>query len=142
VYYLSQPRDLRTLILHRLDPASGEVTTVLSETGTTRVEPNQWMNEPPIVRVLADEVLWYSQRDGWATYTGMTCAPASCSGRSPPGSGKYKGVWSSQLADCAQIVVKAGLQRHWATISAHSMTPNRSLDAGSAERASFLWCRA
>jgi hypothetical protein len=74
VYYLSQPRDLRTLILHRLDPASGEVTTVLSETGTTRVEPNQWMNEPPIVRVLADEVLWYSQRDGWATYTGMTCA--------------------------------------------------------------------
>ena len=38
---------------------------MLSETGTTRVEPNQWMNEPPIVRVLADEVLWYSQRDGW-----------------------------------------------------------------------------
>ena len=23
------------------------------------------MYEPPIVRVLADEVLWYSQRDGW-----------------------------------------------------------------------------
>jgi dipeptidyl-peptidase 4 len=65
VYYLSQPRDLRTLTLHRLDPATGEVTTVLSETGATRVEPNQWMNEPPIVRVLADEVLWYSQRDGW-----------------------------------------------------------------------------
>jgi dipeptidyl-peptidase-4 len=29
------------------------------------VEPNQWTAEPPIVRVLADEVLWYSQRDGW-----------------------------------------------------------------------------
>ena len=65
VYYLSQPRDLRTLTLHRLEPATGEVTTVLSETGATRVEPNQWMTEPPIVRVLADEVLWYSQRDGW-----------------------------------------------------------------------------
>ena len=65
VYYLSQPRDLHTLTLHRLDPATGEVTTVLSETGATRVEPNQWMTEPPIVRVLADEVLWYSQRDGW-----------------------------------------------------------------------------
>ena len=61
----SQPRDLRTLTLRRLDPATGEVTTVLSETGATRVEPNQWMYEPPIVRVLADEVLWYSQRDGW-----------------------------------------------------------------------------
>ncbi|GAA2390569.1 DPP IV N-terminal domain-containing protein [Streptomyces glaucosporus] len=65
VYYLDRPRDLRTLTLHRLDPATGEVTTVLRETGTTRVEPNQWMYEPPIVRVLADEVLWYSQRDGW-----------------------------------------------------------------------------
>jgi dipeptidyl aminopeptidase/acylaminoacyl peptidase len=65
VYYLDRPRDLRTLSLRRLDPATGDVTTVLSEAGPTRVEPNQWMNEPPIVRVLADEVLWYSQRDGW-----------------------------------------------------------------------------
>uniref|UniRef100_UPI003F843F77 S9 family peptidase n=1 Tax=Actinosynnema sp. TaxID=1872144 RepID=UPI003F843F77 len=65
VYYLSQPRDRRTLSLHRMDPATGTVTTVLSESGPTRVEPNQWAYEPPIVRVLADEVLWYSQRDGW-----------------------------------------------------------------------------
>ncbi|MFF8386995.1 S9 family peptidase [Streptomyces kanasensis] len=63
VYYLSRPRDLRTLTLNRMDPATGAVTTVLSETGATRVEPNQWAYEPPIVRVLADEVLWYSQRD-------------------------------------------------------------------------------
>ncbi|MFG2873835.1 DPP IV N-terminal domain-containing protein [Streptomyces sp. NPDC048337] len=65
VYYLGRPRDLRTLTLYRLDPVTGEVTTVLSETGPTRVEPNQYAYEPPIVRVLADEVLWYSQRDGW-----------------------------------------------------------------------------
>ncbi|MFD9416026.1 DPP IV N-terminal domain-containing protein [Streptomyces goshikiensis] len=65
VYYLARPRDQRTLTLHRLDPVTGEVTTVLSESGATRVEPNQWAYEPPIVRVLADEVLWYSQRDGW-----------------------------------------------------------------------------
>nr|WSX48528.1 S9 family peptidase [Streptomyces sp. NBC_00974] len=65
VYYLGRPRDLRTLTLYRLDAATGEVATVLSETGATRVEPNQWAYEPPNVRVLADEVLWYSQRDGW-----------------------------------------------------------------------------
>ncbi|WP_369392076.1 DPP IV N-terminal domain-containing protein [Streptomyces sp. CG1] len=65
VYFLSQPRDMRTLTLHRLDAATGEVTSVLSETGATRVEPNQWLYEPPIVRGLAGEVLWYSQRDGW-----------------------------------------------------------------------------
>ncbi|WP_406047483.1 DPP IV N-terminal domain-containing protein [Kribbella sp. NBC_00889] len=65
VYYLDRPRDLRTLTLYRLDPTTGQVTTVVSETGDTRVEPNQWLFEPPIVQVLADEVLWYSQRDGW-----------------------------------------------------------------------------
>ncbi|HEY7660076.1 MAG TPA: DPP IV N-terminal domain-containing protein [Actinomycetota bacterium] len=65
VYYLGRPRDLRTLTLHRLDPATGDVSAVLSETGDTRVEPNQWSFEPPIVRVVTHEVLWYSQRDGW-----------------------------------------------------------------------------
>ncbi|MFD9734877.1 DPP IV N-terminal domain-containing protein [Umezawaea sp. NPDC059074] len=65
VYYLDRTRDLHTLALRRLDPVTGEVATVLSETGPTRVEPNQWAFEPPIVHVSADEVLWYSQRDGW-----------------------------------------------------------------------------
>ncbi|MGW7416688.1 DPP IV N-terminal domain-containing protein [Streptomyces sp. NPDC054863] len=65
VYYLDRSRGLHTLALRRLDPATGEVTEVLSETGETRVEPNQWLFEPPLVRVLAGEVLWYSQRDGW-----------------------------------------------------------------------------
>ncbi|MGW5053520.1 prolyl oligopeptidase family serine peptidase [Actinokineospora sp. NPDC004072] len=65
VYFLDRPRDMRTLALKRLDPLTGEVTTVLSESGPTRVEPNQWCFEPPIVRVIGDEVLWYSQRDGW-----------------------------------------------------------------------------
>ncbi|WP_033338706.1 S9 family peptidase [Catenuloplanes japonicus] len=65
VYYLDRPRDRRTLSLHRLDATTGEVTTVLSESGATRVEPNQRGYEPPIVRVSGDDVLWYSQRDGW-----------------------------------------------------------------------------
>ncbi|MEV4021163.1 DPP IV N-terminal domain-containing protein [Nonomuraea angiospora] len=67
VYYLEQPRDFRTLRLNRMDPETGEVTMVLSESGRTRVEPNQYMGAPPMVRVLGSgrEVLWYSQRDGW-----------------------------------------------------------------------------
>nr|WP_269085612.1 DPP IV N-terminal domain-containing protein [Nonomuraea pusilla] len=66
-YFLRRSRDLRTLSLHRLDPASGEVRTVVSESGATRVEPGQEPGRPPMVRVLGggDEVLWYSQRDGW-----------------------------------------------------------------------------
>lgn len=65
VYFLSQSRDQHTLTLNRMDPATGSVRVVLSETGETRVEPNQWLYEQAIIRVLADEVLWFSQRDGW-----------------------------------------------------------------------------
>ncbi|MEU2084750.1 DPP IV N-terminal domain-containing protein [Streptomyces albus] len=67
VHYLSRTRDGRTLRLHRLDPDTGEVRTLVTETGPTRVEPAQQQLQPPNVRVLADgtRVLWYSQRDGW-----------------------------------------------------------------------------
>ncbi|HEX5113562.1 MAG TPA: DPP IV N-terminal domain-containing protein [Pseudonocardiaceae bacterium] len=67
VYYLSWTRDGHTLRLNRLDPGTGAVTTLVTETGATRVEPGQYQLQPPVVRVLSggDEVLWYSQRDGW-----------------------------------------------------------------------------
>jgi dipeptidyl aminopeptidase/acylaminoacyl peptidase len=67
VYYLSSPRDLKTLSLHRLDPTSGEVCTILTESGPTRVEPAQLLGQAPMVKVLSGgaEVLWYSQRDNW-----------------------------------------------------------------------------
>ncbi|MEV7931026.1 DPP IV N-terminal domain-containing protein [Kitasatospora sp. NPDC088779] len=67
VYYLDQPRDLRTLRLHALDPATGEVRTLVEEHGDTRVEAAQEVAQKPIVHVLAGgrETLWYSQRDGW-----------------------------------------------------------------------------
>ncbi|SMD21395.1 S9 family peptidase [Lentzea albidocapillata] len=65
VYFLTRPRDQRALTLNRMDASTGEVTVVLSETGTNRVAPNQLIYGTPLVRVLADEVLWFSQRDGW-----------------------------------------------------------------------------
>ncbi|MGI5503618.1 prolyl oligopeptidase family serine peptidase [Lentzea sp. CA-135723] len=65
VYFLSRPRDQRTLTLRRMDARTGEVRDVVSETSSDRVGPNQFMYGQPLVRVLADEVLWFSQRDGW-----------------------------------------------------------------------------
>ncbi|GIG68976.1 S9 family peptidase [Phytomonospora endophytica] len=67
VYYLEQTRDQRTLSLRRLDPATGEVTTIVTESGPTRVEPTQTMGAEPIIAVFSHgwEVLWYSQRDNW-----------------------------------------------------------------------------
>ncbi|MFC7673908.1 DPP IV N-terminal domain-containing protein [Mycolicibacterium sp. GCM10028919] len=66
VHFLQQSRDARTLELRRLDPTSGETTTLVHETGETRVDPTPQLGEPPMVRVLdSGEVLWWSQRDGW-----------------------------------------------------------------------------
>jgi dipeptidyl aminopeptidase/acylaminoacyl peptidase len=67
VYLLDQPRDLRTLWLKALDAVTGEVRTLVKETGATRVEPTQDSAQRPMVRVLSDgaEALWCSQRDGW-----------------------------------------------------------------------------
>jgi dienelactone hydrolase len=66
IYYYDQPRDLKTLWLKRIDPISGEVSTVVEERGEPRVEPSQRMGET-IVWLVGNgrEVLWYSQRDGW-----------------------------------------------------------------------------
>lgn len=65
VYFLRRTRDQHTLTLNRMDARTGEVRVVLSETGSNRVGPNQFMYGLPIVRVLESEVLWFSQRDGW-----------------------------------------------------------------------------
>jgi dipeptidyl-peptidase 4 len=67
VYFLDQPRDMRTLRLTSIDAATGHVRTLIEESGDTRVEASQEMMHAPLVRVLSDggAALWYSQRDGW-----------------------------------------------------------------------------
>ena len=64
VYYLASPRPAHP---HPAPAGTGHRRGQRrpQRDGDHLVEPNQWMTEPPIVRVLADEVLWYSQRDGW-----------------------------------------------------------------------------
>lgn len=66
VHFLHQSRDARTLELRHLDPDTGAITTLISETGETRVDPTPQLGEPPMARVLdSGEILWWSQRDGW-----------------------------------------------------------------------------
>ncbi|MEV1292725.1 DPP IV N-terminal domain-containing protein [Pseudonocardia sp. NPDC049635] len=66
VHVLHQSRDGRTLELRRLDPDTGAWTTLITETGPTRVDPSPYLHVPPLVRVLdSGEILWWSQRDGW-----------------------------------------------------------------------------
>ncbi|MEV0616701.1 DPP IV N-terminal domain-containing protein [Nonomuraea sp. NPDC050404] len=66
VHFLQHSRDARTLELRRLDPATGATTTLISETGETRVDPTPQLGEPTMAQVLdSGEILWWSQRDGW-----------------------------------------------------------------------------
>ena len=66
VHFLHQSRDARTLELRRLDPATGATTTLITETGATRVDPAVQLGDPQMVHVLdSGEIVWWSQRDGW-----------------------------------------------------------------------------
>lgn len=66
IHFLNQSRDARTLELRRLDPETGAVTTLISESGATRVDPTPQLGETPMAHVLdTGEILWWSQRDGW-----------------------------------------------------------------------------
>ncbi|ALE74319.1 peptidase S9 [Pseudonocardia sp. EC080625-04] len=66
VHVLHQSRDARTLELRRLDPDTGALTTLVGETGETRIDPTPQLGETPMVHVLdSGEILWWSQRDGW-----------------------------------------------------------------------------
>ncbi|HEX7825733.1 MAG TPA: DPP IV N-terminal domain-containing protein, partial [Mycobacterium sp.] len=66
IHFLHHSRDARTLELRRLDPKSGATTTLISETGETRVDPTPQLGEPAMVHVLdSGEIVWWSQRDGW-----------------------------------------------------------------------------
>ncbi|WP_193105911.1 DPP IV N-terminal domain-containing protein [Brachybacterium sp. FME24] len=66
VHVLHQSRDGRTLELRRLDPVTGAMTTLITETGCTRVDPSPYLHAPPVLRILGSgEILWWSQRDGW-----------------------------------------------------------------------------
>lgn len=66
VHFLHHSRDARTLQLRRLDPATGATTTLITETGRTRVDPAVQLGDPQMVHVLdSGEIVWWSQRDGW-----------------------------------------------------------------------------
>ncbi|TQK30476.1 dipeptidyl aminopeptidase/acylaminoacyl peptidase [Arthrobacter sp. SLBN-53] len=80
VYYLHHSRDARTLELRRLDPATGAITTLISETGRTRVDPTVLLGDPHMVRILSTgEVLWWSQRDGWGHLYRYSADGTECS---------------------------------------------------------------
>ncbi|MBN1224705.1 MAG: DPP IV N-terminal domain-containing protein [Candidatus Aminicenantes bacterium] len=77
VYFIRSERGDKTKILCEADSATGMTREILEERGDTHVELNLMIGMPPNVRILSggDEIIWYSQRDGWAhlyLYDGKT----------------------------------------------------------------------
>jgi len=71
--FVSSSRDHKRATVRRADPTTGEVTDLFEEVASTFFESHgNWRYLPK-----ADEVLWYSQRDGWGhlyLYDGRTGA--------------------------------------------------------------------
>ncbi|MEX2528254.1 MAG: DPP IV N-terminal domain-containing protein [Gemmatimonadota bacterium] len=66
-FYTHGVRSFDRLDLIRADARTGEVHTVLTETGSTWLETNVRSSTTPNWRVIRGdtEVIWFSQRDGW-----------------------------------------------------------------------------
>ena len=68
VFFLGHDRHSRRLTLHELTATTGAVREVISETAETYHDVNVSVLGLCNIRVLAEqsEVIWFSQRDGWA----------------------------------------------------------------------------
>ncbi len=67
-YYLDRARGSSSFRLVRVDGRTGAVQPVAEERGPTMVEATLALGSRPNIRVLSGgrEVIWFSQRDGWA----------------------------------------------------------------------------
>ncbi len=68
LYIITRARGEREVALHEVDIATGKLRMLMSESGDSYVELAPRLDGAPNVRVFGNgkEVLWYSERDGWA----------------------------------------------------------------------------
>jgi dipeptidyl-peptidase 4 len=68
IYFIDWERGRCAYRLKKADAATGETRMVLEERADTRVQPSPGILSRPNIRLLAEgrEVIWFSERDGWA----------------------------------------------------------------------------
>lgn len=66
VYWLSNDRGDHNVALHQLDPATGDVTVLVAESSTSHILYGPQQQDRNIRTLSTGEVLWWSQRSGWA----------------------------------------------------------------------------
>jgi len=79
LYFIEEERASKAARLRAADALTGETRTLIEEKGLTYVELNLNIGSAPNVCVLGDgsEIIWFSERDGWAhlyLYDGKTGA--------------------------------------------------------------------
>lgn len=79
IYFIEKDRGEKTIKLNVADEGTGVTRTIVEEHRSTFLEPSPLLGTPPLVRELngGAEVIWYSERDGWAhlyLYDGKTGA--------------------------------------------------------------------
>lgn len=62
-YYIELAPFKKAMALKAIDPATGAVSTVVSESAEPAIEPSI-VNVLPMVRAVGDDVIWYSRRSG------------------------------------------------------------------------------
>jgi dipeptidyl-peptidase-4 len=67
-YYIEHERGVKAWWLKAIDAATGRTRTIAEERGPTLTEATLVVGTRPVVRVTRDgkEVIWFSERDGWA----------------------------------------------------------------------------
>lgn len=67
-YYLEHERGVKAFRLRSIDAGTGRSRTVAEERGPTMVEATPALGSPPLVHVgrNGEDLIWYSERDGWA----------------------------------------------------------------------------
>ncbi len=86
-------RDARRLELRRLDPTTGAVTTLISESGETRVDPTPQLGEPTMTQVLDSGEIVVVVTTRWLGPSLSSIRQTdNRSGRSPPGERRCEGA--------------------------------------------------
>ena len=65
IWFVRSERGSRSEVLAHADPRSGHVTEICVEDGHPYADVNPLFGAPPIFAELGEEVLWFSERDGW-----------------------------------------------------------------------------
>lgn len=94
VYALRPERGMRAYDLVEIDGATGAVRTVATERGKTLVEPSPQIGAPPNIRITADgnEVVWYSERDGWGQLYLLDATTGAVKNRIVTGDGLVRSI--------------------------------------------------